>query len=158
MTRQDARAYRAAIEAGANAVARTDDEALAVKDIYPLWSGKSVVAYDGKDGVHPVTRVRGLTSGLLYKCVQGHTTQEDWPPEATPALWAVVNVSNAGTIDDPIPAERGMEFTYGLYYYDSEDGGTYLCTREGEAEGGTIVLHYMPHQLVGSYFAATPQV
>ncbi|MBR2319515.1 MAG: hypothetical protein IKA50_01850 [Clostridia bacterium] len=158
MTRQDARAYRAAIEAGANAVERTDAEALAVKDIYPMWSGKSVAAYDGKDGVHPVTRVRGLTSGLLYKCLQGHTTQEDWPPEATPALWAVVNEANKGTIDDPIPAERGMEYTYGLYYYDSEDGGIYLCEREGEAAGGTVVLHYMPHQLVGSYFATTPQM
>ena len=155
MTRQDARAYRAAIEAGANAVERTDSEALAVKDIYPLWSEKSVAAYDGKDGVHPVTRVRGLTSGLLYKCVQGHTTQEDWPPEATPALWAVVNVSNAGTIDDPIHAERGMEYEYGKYYIDPdpEYGGIYLCEREGEAAGGTVVLHFLPHELVGNYFS-----
>lgn len=136
----------------------TDEQALEVKELYPLWDGKGVQVYDGTDGKHPQTKVRGRTSGLLYKCVQGHTTQEDWPPEATPALWAVVNEANKGTIDDPIPAERGMEYTYGLYYYDSEDGGIYLCTREGEAEGGTIVLHYMPHQLVGSYFAATLQM
>ena len=40
----------------------------------------------------------------------------------------------------------------GKYYLDSEDGNTYLCQRTGEAAGGTIVLQYMPHELVGQYF------
>ena len=35
---------------------------------------------------------------------------------------------------------------------DSEDGKLYLCQRTGEAEGGTVVLQYMPHELVGHYF------
>ena len=35
---------------------------------------------------------------------------------------------------------------------DGEDGNTYLCQRTGEAAGGTIVLQYMPHELVGQYF------
>ena len=30
------------------------------------------------------------TSGLLYKCNIGHTTQDDWPPETTPNLWTEV--------------------------------------------------------------------
>ena len=46
-----------------------------------------------------------------------------------------------------------MEYKYGLYYLDPEDNKTYLCTRVGEEEGGTIVLHYLPHELVGQYFA-----
>lgn len=25
----------------------------------------------------------------LYKCVQAHTTQSDWTPDITPALWAI---------------------------------------------------------------------
>lgn len=25
--------------------------------------------------------------GKVYECVQGHTTQADWTPDATPALW-----------------------------------------------------------------------
>lgn len=53
-----------------------------------------------------------------------------------------------------ILAGGSMKYEYGLYYYDSEDGRVYLCQRTGEAPGGTIVLHYMPHQLVDSYFAA----
>ena len=32
------------------------------------------------------------------------------------------------------------------------NGKTYLCQRTGEAAGGTIVLQYMPHELIGNYF------
>ena len=28
-----------------------------------------------------------------------------------------------------------------------------LCQREGEEAGGTIVLQYLPHELVGQYFS-----
>lgn len=59
-----------------------------------------------------------------------------------------------GTQDDPIPAARGMEYTYGLYYKDPEDTKLYLCERTGEAAGGKIVLQYLPHELVGNYFKA----
>lgn len=132
----------------------TDEQALAVKELYPLWNSKGVNVYDGTDGEHPQTKVRGRTSGLLYKCNIGHTTQDDWPPETTPNLWTVVNEANKGTIDDPIAAERGMEYEYGLYYLDPdpEHGGVYLCEREGEAAGGTVVLHFLPHELTGNYF------
>ena len=36
------------------------------------------------------------------------------------------------------------------YYLDPEDKKTYLCKRLNET--GTIVLHYLPHELVGQYF------
>lgn len=88
--------------------------------------------------------------GKVYKCLQAHTSQADWEPPAVPALWVVVNVSSSGTIDDPIPASRGMEYEYGKYYLDPEDGKTYLCKRLNET--GTIVLHYLPHELIGQYF------
>lgn len=88
--------------------------------------------------------------GKVYKCLQAHTSQADWEPPAVPALCVVVNVSSSGTIDDPIPASRGMEYEYGKYYLDPEDGKTYLCKRLNET--GTIVLHYLPHELIGQYF------
>lgn len=31
-------------------------------------------------------------NGTLYKCVQAHTAQSDWAPDATPALWVVVSI------------------------------------------------------------------
>ena len=88
--------------------------------------------------------------GKVYKCLQAHTSQVGWEPPAVPALWVVINTSSPGTIDDPIPASRGMEYTYGLYYLDPDDGKTYLCKR-GE-ETGSIVLYYLPHELIGQYF------
>ena len=46
----------------------------------------------------------------------------------------------------------GMDYIYGKYYLDPEDGKTYLCKREGEEEGGTVNLQFLPHELVGQYF------
>ena len=68
------------------------------------------------------------------------------------ALYTVIDVAHSGAQDNPIPAERGMEYVYGLYYQDGEDGKLYLCQRTGEAAGGTVVLQYLPHELVGHYF------
>lgn len=89
--------------------------------------------------------------GVLYKVRQAHTTQSGWEPDKTPAMWtAVASDEDQGTIDSQIPAVRGMEYVYGKYY--SDGGKTYLCKRTGEADGGTIVLQYLPHELVGQYF------
>ena len=96
-------------------------------------------------------RVDPLNGGL-YRCETAHKSVEGWNPSLTPALWTAVNVTHAGTLDDPIPAVMGMEFTYGLHYLDPEDGKLYLCKRQGEAEGGKITLYFLPHQLVGQYF------
>lgn len=93
-------------------------------------------------------------NGKLYRVREGqaHTSVTGWEPSRTPAMWALVDVTHAGTMDDPIIAGRGMEYVYGLYYLDEEDGLLYLCKRQGEAEGGTIILQFMPHELVGQYF------
>lgn len=93
--------------------------------------------------------------GMIYKLVQPHNAagNEGWTPDAVPALWAAVSLpGETGTQDDPITAARGMEYTYGLYYLDPEDGQIYLCTRTGETEGDKIVLQYLPHELVAQYF------
>lgn len=136
-------AMRAVIE---ESVASLDDETAAtVPSLFTPWTvGEAVNVGD-----------RRYYATRLYKVVQAHTTQADWTPDVTPALWAVLgDPGEAGTIDDPITAARGMEYTYGLYYFDPEDGKTYLCERTGEAEGGKIILQYLPHELIGQYFSA----
>ena len=98
--------------------------------------------------------------GMIYKLVQPHdaTGNEGWTPDAAPALWAAVPApGETGPQDDPITAARGMEYTYGLYYRDPEDNLVYLCERTGEAEGGKIVLQYLPHELVGQYFVESEE-
>ena len=88
----------------------------------------------------------------LYRVTQAHTTQEGWEPDLTPAMFTVIDETHAGTQDDPIPAAKGMEYEYGKYYKDPEDGKLYLCERTGEAAGGKVTLQFLPHELVGLYF------
>lgn len=140
ITPQRAAELRPIIEAAA--VSLSDGEAAAAVELFPAWE----YPHDYAAGD------RTADGGKLYKCQQAHTSQEGWKPSATPALWVVVDVTHAGTQDDPIPASRGMEYEYGKYYLDSEDGKTYKCERTGEAAGGKIVLQYLPHELVGQYF------
>ena len=140
MTRAKAKQLRQLIEQ--LAVTLDDETALTGVELFPMWAIGRAYAVDD----------RAQHGGTLYKCVQAHTSQADWTPDKTPALWAVVSKGQTGTIDDPIDAARGMEYTYGLYYKDPEDGKLYLCQRTGEAAGGTVVLQYLPHELVGHYF------
>ena len=80
MTRAEAIEFRKKIEL---ASAWTDDaDALEIIDLFPLWKA-------GKDYIIG-ERVQHL--GLLYKCVQAHTSQSDWAPDVTPALWVRVYV------------------------------------------------------------------
>lgn len=128
----------------AAAMSLSDGEAATAVELFPKWA-------------YPVSYIVGnrvSDSGKLYKCRKAHISQERWKPSATPDLWVVIDVAHAGTQDDPIPASRGMEYEYGKYYLDSEDGKTYKCERTGEAAGGKIVLQYLPHELVGNYFTA----
>lgn len=86
-----------------------------------------------------------------YKVIQPTKNADpNHTPNIVPAVFVAINKTNAGTIDDPIPAVRGMEYEYGKYYLDNEDGKIYICKR-GE-ETGTIVLQYLPHELIGHYF------
>ncbi len=131
----------------------SDGEAGKSPELFPRWAdhiGETVKPGDRRSDMDEsgVLHVYRVNKG------QGHTTQENWPPHSTPAMWTIINVDHAGTQDDPVPAARGMEYTYGLYYLDSEDGKTYKCERTGEAAGGKIVLQYLPHELVGNYFTA----
>ena len=129
----------------------TDAEAAKSPELVARWAdhiGEVVAPGDrmsdvDNDGILHVYRVNDD---------HGHTTQADWPPHNTPAMWTIIDLEHAGTQDDPIPAARGMEYTYGLYYKDPEDTKLYLCERIGEQSGNKITLQYLPHELVGQYF------
>lgn len=117
-----------------------DETALTGKELYPVWAENISVSVND----------RYQYNNKLYKCVQAHTTQADWTPDVTPALWSVIDVTHAGTIEDPIPASRGMEYVKGLYYI--ENNVIYLMNRQGMQDGESVVLQYMPSELVGQYF------
>lgn len=127
-----------------NAEQYTDGQAATVPALYPQWRAGELVN-EGDRRYYSVTE-------RLYKAVSAHTTQADWTPDKTPALWTVIDVAHAGTKEDPIPAARGMEYVYGCYYLDPEDQKIYLCKREGASGGEKVTLQYLPHELLGQYF------
>ena len=122
MKLSEARAYRAAIVAGSNAVERSDSEALKVKDIYPTW--ESMIGQTVNKAGFKFTY-----SGKLYKTIPAnHTFAAHWVPGVgTESLYTVIDEAHAGTREDPIPYSGNMELVNGLYY--SQDGMTYLCIR-----------------------------
>ena len=120
----------------------TDADAVKAKELYDRWAAGMAVEVND----------RLVYGDRLYRVTQAHTTQEGWEPDKVPALFTVIDEQHAGTQDDPIPAAKGMEYTYGLYYTDPEDGKLYLCERAGEQAGGKVTLQFLPHELVGLYF------
>ena len=54
-----------------------DEQAESVTDLFPAWAS----------GVPYAVGDRRTFEGLLYRCVQAHTSQDDWTPPAVPALW-----------------------------------------------------------------------
>ena len=79
MTPQEkARQLRPLIEKAA--VSLDDADALEAVELFKSWY--SGIAY--------VTDERVRYGGKLYRCVQSHTSQADWEPDRTPALWAEV--------------------------------------------------------------------
>lgn len=79
MTPQEkARQLRPLIEKAAESL--PDDDALEAVELFPVWA----------TGVSYTTDERVSYAEKLYRCVQSHTSQADWTPDATPALWAEV--------------------------------------------------------------------
>lgn len=114
MTRAEAITYRNKIEAAASTMA--DETALTAVELFPAWAvGKAYVVSD---------RVR--YNGALYKCVQAHTSQVDWTPDVTPALWVAVSVDTWPEWVQPTGAHdaynRGDKVSY--------NGKHYICTAD----------------------------
>lgn len=124
------------VEFTKKARATADDQtALTAKDLYPSWQAGLTVAVGD----------RYQYQDKLYKVIQAHTTQDDWTPDATPALWNVIDVQHTGTADDPIPWVVNMECYNGKYY--TYNDVLYKCIRDSG-----IALAYTPDQLLGNYF------
>lgn len=114
MTRAEAIAYRNKIEAAASTM--TDETALTAVELFPAWAAGNAYAIDD----------RAQYNGTLYKCVQAHTGQADWAPDAAPALWVAVSVDAWPEWVQPSGAHdaynRGDKVSY--------NGKRYICTAD----------------------------
>ena len=135
-----------------------DQTALTGMELYPTF--ESVVGTYQKKGARVRYDVNAKTFLFKLTCEDqtenGTLILESWNPVEAKSIWTAIDVAHTGTIDDPIPAVAGMEYVYGKYYIEGET--VYICKRTGEAEGGTIVLQFLPSQLVGQYFEIVSEV
>ena len=58
----------------------SDEDALEAAELFAVWAS----------GTEYVAEQRIRYGGKLYRCVQGHTSQDGWEPDKTPALWTEV--------------------------------------------------------------------
>lgn len=80
MTRQRAYELRRIVEIASASL--DDATALGAPELFAYWQDNT--EYEVGD------RRRDPETKLLYRCLQGHISQSNWYPSATPALWAQV--------------------------------------------------------------------
>lgn len=99
-----------------------DETALSVKSLFPSFD--EVIDMIVKEGF------RFTYKDKLYKVIQPELQiyAHNIPGVGTESLYAVINETNAGTIDDPIPYSGNMALENGKYY--SQDGVIYYCNRD----------------------------
>lgn len=73
-----------------NTLTVDDNTALRMTEFYPEWA--SDTAYSAGYKVQ--------YGGKLYKCLQAHTAQADWTPDASPSLWAKVLIPDPDVIPE----------------------------------------------------------
>lgn len=95
----------------------TDENALTAVELFPMW--KAATAYD--------VGVRVQYNDKLYKCIQAHTSQADWIPDATPALWVEVSVEEYPEWKQP----TGAHDAYNIGDKCSYNGKHWICDING---------------------------
>lgn len=79
ISKSQARALRAAMVKSSPSL--SDADALSAPMMFDKW--KTDTAYEEGD--------RRRYNGILYKCLQAHTSQDTWTPSDAPSLWARVD-------------------------------------------------------------------
>ena len=112
MTRAKAKQLRQLIEQ--LAVTLDDETALTGVELFPTWVvGKAYAVND-----------RAQYNGTLYKCIQAHTSQSDWAPDATLALWKTVSLDEYPEWVQP----AGAHDAYNIGDKVTYNGQHYVCT------------------------------
>ena len=112
MTRAKAKQLRQLIEQ--LTVTLDDETALTGVELFPAWAVNKAYAVND----------RTQYNGTLYKCVQAHTSQADWMPSVTPALWKTVSLDEYPEWVQP----TGAHDAYSIGDKVTYNGQHYVCT------------------------------
>lgn len=86
-------------------------------------------------GIRFATGALARFNGVVYQCVQGHTTQADWTPPAVPALWRPADCDGGGGDDGG--GDDGGGDDGGGDDGGGDDGGGDDGGDDGGGDGGT---------------------
>lgn len=117
MTPQEkARQLRPLIEKAAESL--PDDDALEAVELFPIW--KTDTAY--------TTDERVSYADKLYRCVQSHTSQANWTPDVTPALWTEVPKPGEIPVWKQPTGAQDAYMTGDKVHYPTKDDPVYIST------------------------------
>lgn len=106
----------------------TDEQAMEVATVYPAWGAG--IAYKAQEMV--TFGVNEVGDPQLYRCAQAHTSQDDWTPDKTPALWVAI-----GLAPDQVPVWSQPTGAHDAYntgdrvHYPGADGPIYKSLIDG---------------------------
>ena len=100
-----------------------DEDALQAVELFPQWVTGRAYAVDD----------RLQYKNVLYRVVQAHTSQADWTPDITPALFVVVSLDEWPEFVQPTGAhdayKKGDKITFnGKHYISLIDANVYSPT------------------------------
>ena len=103
----------------------TDEQAMEIATVYPAYevgraySADELFTYGINDVGDP----------QLYRVVQSHTSQEDWKPDSTPALYTAIGLSEEGY---PVWSQpTGAQDAYGIGDIVDYNGTLYRSIIDG---------------------------
>ena len=104
-----------------------DETALANKELYPDWNGNGVLVVRGELLYYKKN---------LYRVNQSHTTQDDWTPDITPALYTKISLEEYPEWVQP----TGAHDAYNKGDKVSDEGKHWISEIDGNVwKPGTVV-------------------
>lgn len=116
MTKRELNSFVTSLKALRTSAA--DEQAIEAIGAYPFWAEER--DYD--------LGVRVQYDGKLYRCEQAHTSQLDWTPSNTPALWTEVAKSGEIPVWKQPTGAQDAYMTGDKVHYPNETGAVYIST------------------------------
>ena len=118
MTRTKANTLRSMIEKAFKSL--LDEDALSAVELFPPW--KADTAYE--------SNIRVKYNGKLYRVVQTHTSQSDWTPDITPALYTEVAMPGEIPVWKQPTGAQDAYMTGDKVHYPTKDDTVYQSTMD----------------------------
>lgn len=118
ISRAKAHQLRAMIEKAS--VSLPDEDALDAVELFPMW--QTDTAY--------TAGIRVRYGDKLYRCEQSHTSQADWTPDQTPALWTEVAIPGEIPVWKQPTGAQDAYMTGDKVRYPDENGEVWVSTMD----------------------------